>query len=302
MGKTDNDLDERFQWREELDPDHIFDEEKAMIKELRGKIPQLEKETDKFVATFLFARRHDVKESASLLTKFYKKKEEYADSLDGHHIPSFKHTKILADNRDLAGLPIIQPRGYRDGMGRMVRIMLVGLDEPGTRDLGFTYTFCIWQIYYTIATEPLNAWRNGTVVLLDLKGAGWRNVDFSSRGRDVAKAMQGVFPTRARAIMLINGGPLLSALLTAAKFVLPRKMMKRVQIVDVTQLKEIVPTEYLVPHFGGASKQFHFPEFFAEIAETEDELFEKGIWKAPDGAAPLRSLSLSFQAGEPTTE
>jgi hypothetical protein len=61
MGKkeeTFNNLAERFQWHGGIDPDHIFDEEKEMIKELREQVPELEKETDKFVAVFLFSRRH----------------------------------------------------------------------------------------------------------------------------------------------------------------------------------------------------------------------------------------------------
>ena len=60
MVKTLNDLAEKFQWHEGLDPDHIFDEEREMIKFLRTKVPELEQEDDKFVATFLFARRHDI--------------------------------------------------------------------------------------------------------------------------------------------------------------------------------------------------------------------------------------------------
>lgn len=58
--KTENDLDERFQWHKGLDPEHIFDGELEIINKLRATIPQLEKETDKFVACFLFARRHSI--------------------------------------------------------------------------------------------------------------------------------------------------------------------------------------------------------------------------------------------------
>ena len=58
--KTENDLDERFQWHKGLDPDHIFEGELEMIKKLRDRVPQLENETDKFVAVFLFARRHGI--------------------------------------------------------------------------------------------------------------------------------------------------------------------------------------------------------------------------------------------------
>ena len=48
------------QWKQGLDPDHIFEEEKEMIKTLRETVPQLADETDKFVATFLFSRRHGI--------------------------------------------------------------------------------------------------------------------------------------------------------------------------------------------------------------------------------------------------
>lgn len=58
--RTENDLDERFQWMEGMDPDHIFPGELEMIKELRSRVPQLEKETDKFIAAFLFSRRHSI--------------------------------------------------------------------------------------------------------------------------------------------------------------------------------------------------------------------------------------------------
>jgi hypothetical protein len=58
--KTENDLDERFQWNKDLSPDHIFEEELEMIKKLRKQIPELELENDKFVAVFLFARRHGI--------------------------------------------------------------------------------------------------------------------------------------------------------------------------------------------------------------------------------------------------
>lgn len=58
--KTDNDLEERFQWHKGLDPDHIFEDELDMIKKLRKEIPELALESDKFVAVFLFSRRHSI--------------------------------------------------------------------------------------------------------------------------------------------------------------------------------------------------------------------------------------------------
>lgn len=57
--------------------------------------------------------------------------------------------------------------------------------------------------------------------------------DFSSNGREISKAVQGVFPNRLRVMLIINGGMLISALLTAAKFVLPKKLVKRVKQVSI---------------------------------------------------------------------
>jgi len=286
--KTDNDLEERFQWHEGLDPDHIFDEEREMIKELRKNIPQLQHETDKFIATFLFARRHNMKDVGALLKKFYHKKEEFASDLDFHRVPSVTYTKILSKSSEFVGnLPVFQPTGYRDNKGRMLKFMVVESFNPCSRDVAITYALCFWEVYYLVATEPLNAWRNGTVVVLDLKGAGWRNVDPSAKGREAMKAFQGVFPARIRAVWGINGGILISTLMAAAKLVLPKKIMDRIKLMYAEDLKDLIPAQNLPVRFGGeASHDFTFDDYYTQIMETEDRLFSKGIWKVPRVGAP----------------
>jgi len=284
--KTENDLDQRFQWQEGLDPDHIFTEELAMIKEMRLRIPQLEKETDKFVATFLFARRHNLEETAELLTKFYKKKAQYADYFPGQHIPSFKYTHNLAESARAGSASMLQPKGYRDKKGRLLRYFLMGIDRPADRVLEYTYVNFFWQTYYTVATEPLNTWRNGTAIVVDLKGAGLRNLDFSAKGREIHSAMQGTFPFRIRSMLVVNGGFVINTLLTGAKLVLPKKLYDRIKPMNEEKLKEHISEEHLLPQFGGSASPFTFDEFCDQILETEEELFSKGIWESPmDGAS-----------------
>lgn len=284
--KTENDLDERFQWHKGLDPDHIFEGEMEMIKKLRERIPQLEHETDKFIAVFLFARRHDMEETTRLLTKFYKKKVEYQHMFPGQHIPSFKYNSYLKDNMISGGGSMLHPKGYRDNKERMLRYFLMGIDNPSGRDLEETYVAFFHQTYYTIDTEPLNAWRNGIAIVVDLKGAGLCNIDISSKGREVHAALQGTFPFRIRAMMVVNGSWVISALLTAAKLVLPKKLYDRIKLMDASALKELIPDQYLLPQFGGSAPPFTYVEYLKEIAVNEDVLFEKGIWKVPDGASP----------------
>jgi len=276
--KTANQLDARFQWHEGLDMDHIFEEEKEMIQQLREKIPQLEQETDKFIAVFLFSRRHNIKEVKSVLKKFYKKKEEYADAFEGQHIPSFTYTKVLREHPVTSGVPVLQPKGYRDNEGRILRMMVIGQADPA-RDVNISFAFVFWQLYYLVAVEPLNAWRNGFTMLMDMHDLSWRHMNFNSKQRELTNAMQGLFPFRMRSMLAVNGGALISTFLTAAKVILPRKLMKRFKVLDIEQLKDLIPPEYLVPHFGGSSPPFYFPEFQKQILETESELFSKGIWE-----------------------
>lgn len=284
--KTKNDLDERFQWHKGLDPDHIFEGEMEMIKKLRNAIPQLEKETDKFVAVFLFARRHDMEETTKLLQKFYKKKEEFQYMFPGQHIPSFKYNPYLKDNTIAGGGSMLHPKGMRDNEERMLRYFLMGIDTPHGRDFEATYVAFFHQTYYTIQTEPLNAWRNGVAIVVDLKGAGLSNIDISAKGREVNTALQGTFPFRVRAMMVVNGGWVISALLTAAKLCLPKKLYDRIKLMDVSNLKNLIPDKYLLPQFGGKAAPYTVVEYLKEIAETEEELFAAGIWKTPDGASP----------------
>jgi len=290
MGKTkfENELDERFQWHEGLDPDHIFDEEKEMIHVLRSKIPDLESEDEKFVATFLFARRHDIKEIEALLIKFFKKKRELQHKIfDGHHIPTLKYTKILQDNPNFGGSPMLQPVGYRDNLGRMLRYLPLELDNPSSRDLPLTYAILFRHMYFQLGTEPLSAWRNGSVMILDMKNVGWNNVDFSAKGREISRMVQGMFPTRIRALFLVNCGPLVSALSTAAKLVLPGKMMKRTKHISVEDLKDLIPPQYLLPQYGGQSVEYGLPEAVKEVEVHEERLFAEGIWRTPDCAATV---------------
>jgi len=284
--KFENELDERFQWHEGLDPNHIFDEEKEMIQVLRAKFPDLEHEDDKFVATFLFARRHDMKEVEALLTKFFKKKHEYHNTVfEGQHIPTVKYTKCLRETPNFGGSQMLQPVGYRDNLGRMVRYFSLGLDDPSSRDLPFTMALLFRHMYFQIATEPLNAWRNGNVMVLDMKNAGWHNVDFSAKGREISKMVQGTFPTRIRSLLLVNCGALIGALTTAAKLVLPRKLMKRVKHVNIEELQQIIPPQYLLPQYGGQSVEYGLPEHYKEVMEYEERLFAEGVWRVPEGFA-----------------
>lgn len=279
--KTDNDLDEKYQWTEKLDKNHIFPEELELINKLREAIPELKDETDKFIACFLFARRHNIEEVTTLLKKFFKKKAEYQYMFPGQHVPSFKYNPYLISNMKDGGGSMIHPIGKQDNKHRMLRYFHMGLDNPKGREMDETYAALFWQTYYIIETEPLNAWRNGVAIIVDLKGAGLHNIDVSAKGREIHSALQGTFPFRIRAMMVVNGNWVVSALLTAAKLALPKKLYERIKLMDQSKLKGLIPSDQLTPQYGGTDKDFMMKEYLEEIAKTEEELFAKGTWKPP---------------------
>eukprot|EP01111_Echinosteliopsis_oligospora_P000955 TRINITY_DN1119_c0_g1_i1.p1 TRINITY_DN1119_c0_g1~~TRINITY_DN1119_c0_g1_i1.p1 ORF type:complete len:316 (+),score=80.42 TRINITY_DN1119_c0_g1_i1:61-1008(+) len=279
--KTFNDLDERFQWQEGMDPDHIFPEEKEMIAELRSKIPELERESDKFIAVFLFARRHAMPEVLELLKKYY----EYKDQYGFHTHPTFTYHKELEKSQlDTA---IIQFKGQRDRHNRILRYYIMSQDRPSSRTVESVITMWFWQTAYMIETEPLNAWRNGIVICVDLKDMSLKNLDMSSKQKEITRAMQGVFPFRIRAMLACNGGMFLSAMISAAKLFLPKKLMSRIQVIkDNKSLFEIIPKETLMKASFGGDCPLVKEDYFTEIKATEAVLFEKGIWQIPSPTSP----------------
>lgn len=68
--KTANKLDERFQITPDHDPEHIFDEERGMVQELRNEIEDLRFYSDKWIVYFLCARRHDMAATKELVNKY----------------------------------------------------------------------------------------------------------------------------------------------------------------------------------------------------------------------------------------
>jgi len=275
----DNGLDLRFQWKEGLDPEYIFDEEREMIQNLRARVPQLAYETDKFVAVFLFSRHHDIVATGAVLQTFYEKKAMVAHLFPGQHFPTFKYSN-LAEQLSVGGISMLEPRGFRDYKGRMLRYFIMEKENTSARTLEQALLAAFWQTYYLIATESLNAWRSGTAVVLDMRNAGFKNIDLSLKGRDIMMSMQGVFPFRFREIIIINGGLVVKAILAAAKIILPQKLMDRVKLLKESDLSQIIPPQNLLQRYGGVTP-FWFEDFWNEIVMTETCLFSQGIFPAP---------------------
>jgi hypothetical protein len=261
--ETFNQLDERFQLQPHHDPNHIFPEELELIKELRRRRPELEKESDKFLCTFLFARRHDVDQTLELLDNYIAKRKELGFDVNP---PTLKDEAL---RKHLETGVIFKARGSVDKYERLLHYVFVAKDRPKERPINVLYAYGFWETKYQIETETLRSLRNGSVLIVDFKGFGLSNVDLSPKGVEFSKALSGVFPKRIRKVYLIHGGWLLKLIMEAAKLLLSRKLSERVEFGNVDGLKHFITDEHLLSEYGG-NCEIGIKDWVEDIKKEED--------------------------------
>jgi hypothetical protein len=243
--ETFNSLDERFQLKPEHDDNYIFPEELELINEIRKRRPELEKESDKFICVFLFARRHHLDDTVELLDKYMKKKKELGFDVNP---PSIKDENL---KKHIEAGMILKQKFAVDNHNRLLHYIFVAKDKPKERPITTLYAYGFWEAEYQIKTESLRTWRDGSTLVVDFKGFGLSNIDLSPKGVEYSKALSGLYPKRIRKVYLLNGGWLLKLIYEGAKLVLSKKLCERVEATTADGLKNAIPEEWLLAEYGG---------------------------------------------------
>jgi len=263
--ETFNSLDERFQLKPEHDDNYIFPEELELVSELRKRRPELEKETDKFLCVFLFARRHVLDDTIELLDKYNKKKKELGFDVN---FPSLKDDYLKKHIE--AGI-ILKQKYAVDKHNRLLHYIFVAKDKPKDRPISTLYAYGFWETQYQIQTETLRTWRNGSTLVVDFKGFGLSNIDLSPKGIEYSKALSGLFPKRIRKVYLLNGGWLLKIISEGAKLVLSKKLCERVEITTAEGLKNAISEEWLLAAEYGGKDPFTVTDWIEGIQKDEEK-------------------------------
>lgn len=266
--ETLNSLDERFQLTEEHDDNHIFPEELELINEMRRRRPELEKESDKFLCVFLFARRHDLEETIELLDKYVKKRKELGFDVN---FPSMKDENL---RKHIESGVIMKPKYALDKQDRLLHYVFIAKDKPKDRPITTMYSYGFWECEYQIQTESLRNWRNGSTLVVDFKGFGLSNIDLSPKGIEYSKALSGLFPKRIRKVYLLNGGWLLKIISEGAKLVLSKKLCDRMEITTTENLKNFISEDWLLKEEYNGNFSFT-PQEWIESVRKDEENFEK---------------------------
>jgi len=242
--KTFNRLDERFQ----LDPsihsdEHIFPEELDLIRQMRQRNLALKQRSDKWLAIFLIARRHNLDAAMALLDTYLKREKllgfdkkppQAKDCVKMFRMGQFMHITNTYDKYE-----------------RMIHYIIACKDFSKTIPTPERWAAYFYEQEREMDEEPLRYWRNGITLVVDLRNWGLRNLDFSSAGKEINNALTGLFPNRMRALCVFRAGTFLRIGLKAARTVFPAKMMKRIMVISTDELKELVPAKYLLKEYGG---------------------------------------------------
>jgi len=214
---------------------------------------------DRFLAAFLLARKLDIKRTKKLLQSNIKWRKD-----NGYeNIPSFDSL-----NKDviLSGFGQKIP-GARDKQGCGLLFCKLGQMHPDDFkqfDLLVT-NWVIWNNAEGNLWEDMDFHRNGLTFVFDLTDIGWKNVDLGLQRRINATLMDN-FPMRVTKILVVNPPMIFKSLLAAARLIIKKKVMDRLQVLEsLDQVKLHVDEDVLPTAFGG--KNTHTMQDFLRFVE-----------------------------------
>jgi len=242
-GNTFNGLPNHLQWQPGMSDDHVFPEEMDMIRQLKAELGALVGHwSDKLILYFLFARRCDVNEARRLIIAYTNMLEEIGWL---HDRPTLDDAPLLK-----SGL-ILCKNGGVDKYDRLLVYFNAAHMRPGQFTKTESLLSLVYETNFIVDTQPVRYLRNGFTEIVDLQGFDWRNLDTSQQGKELIKAMQGVFPRRTRQFWVINGSSILRWTLKAARIILPAKIIERIESLDVQCLSEVVDQKWIPTKYGG---------------------------------------------------
>jgi len=249
--------------------DELFDDEWSEFLKFKES-PICEGFSDRFLMACLFARKLDIKRTEEMLTKNKAWREEngYFD------IPSFDslNKKMLEDGKFALKVP-----GCRGKNGEGIIYVKMGNMVPADHE-DFTENCVKWTVWNGmhggLDFEGMDYFRNGIMMVADLTGMGWHNVDLSVQQR-IGSALLDNFPMRTCKILIINPPWILNAFLGGMALFIKKKVMDRIYVLEGPhQLLDHIPAESLLSEYGG-TLEYSIPHWFKFIEEQEARLTQK---------------------------
>jgi len=201
--------------------------------------------SDRKLMQFLFSRKMSVDRAVELLQANLDFRKKYGLPVD-----------IKAKDVDEALLrcgSMFTIEGTRDRQGRGISYLRPAAVAPSQFSLTDYVAYLLYNIDESQWERP-DFHRHGFVVVEDLRGIGFKNIDLRIKGKDLLD----VFPGRIQAIYLLHPPFILKPLLRIAKFFVKAKILSRVQIINnYEDLSEYIAPDQLLTDFGGTVHYDH---------------------------------------------
>jgi len=144
--------------------------------------------------------------------------------------------------------------------------------------------YVIWN--YSVGTflNGLDFHRDGIIVIGDLQGVGWKNIDFGLQ-KKINSALMDNFPLRIKKVLIIHPPSIVNALLSCFKLFMKKKLMDRIEVAQPEVLENYIDSDNLWKEFGG------------NLEYTSDNLIQSVTDYNPTKKLKLRSISKKQKRG-----
>jgi hypothetical protein len=227
--------------------DELFDDEWEIFQELK-KLEVSQHFEDRFLCACLFSRKLDLKRTEEMLTKNLQWRTEN----NFLEVPKWETLPKEMMFHDFA----LKVPGTRGLNGEGIIYVKMGNMKPAEIQ-GFVDGCVLWTVWNGMKgglLESMDYHRNGLIIVSDLTGMGWHNVDMELQRR-MNDALLDSFPMRVTKIIILNPPWMVGAFLEGLRLFIKKKVMDRIGVMeDRAHLLEFISKENLSTDFGGDLK------------------------------------------------
>jgi len=244
--------------------DQLFDDEKAALN-VAKQFEVSKYFSPEFIMASLFAKKFDMKRTEEFLKNCLAWRKEKGFM----NLPKYSEidTRLFDAN--------IYLPGTRDKEGRSVKFIRMALRVPNEN--GCTVEnltkWITWLYYVGVFHEGMDGLRNGSCMVTDFEGYGWKNFDIDFQRQTSSSLLTEKFPVLIRKILVVNPPSIFNAIKRIMSTILKNKFMDRIEIVSLKDIPKYIEHDQLITDYGGNVK-YTIPELkkiLAEWAERSEE-------------------------------
>jgi len=225
--------------------DELFDHEWEALQNMKNTYPELcSKFDDRFIMACLFSRKLKLDRTVLMLEANFewRKHHGFEEIPDWYSL----NRSVLADNFAYT----IPGARTKDGHGIIYARFANMLPSDHENFVSDILNYMMWNNMVGILTEDMDYHRNGAYFVADFKSVGWKNWSIKLQST-VTSALMDKFPLRINRLLCFNPPVIFKAILAAAKLVVKKKLVDRVQLIRPEEVTKYIDKSQLSSEFGG---------------------------------------------------